>query len=534
MKEFDYIIIGGGSAGCVLANRLSEDPKVQVCLLESGPKESLIAQTPLMLATAMADPQRNWNRQTVPQPHLNGRRLYQPSGRGLGGGSAINSMVYVRGYRTDYDAWLAAGNAGWGWNDVLPYFRKSESHETGGSALHGDDGPLSVSHLRHVEKPTQVLLDAARECGYPVVDDFASGEAEGVGLFQVTQRRGLRCSAARAYLRGIRHRNNLLVRTGCHATRISIDQARRANGVEYRSGNHSASLVARREIVLSAGAVISPQLLMLSGIGHQQHLAKQGINCTQHLPGVGENFQDHLDVAMSFDVKNNFGLGISPQVMPRLIGGFFRFYLGDRRGIFASNVVEGGGFIRTNPELVAPDIQFHFITGNASNNGRKILTGHGITLAACVLRPESRGHIRLPNQDPMAAPLIDPQFLSSERDLETMISGVKAVKKILTSNAFSPWRLNQRAPDFELSDEQAIIEHIRANAGTAYHPSGTCKMGPAADEMAVVDPSLRVHGIRGLRVADTSIMPDIISGNTNAAAMMIGEKASDLIKTDWH
>ncbi|NIB45151.1 hypothetical protein HBA55_36570 [Pseudomaricurvus alkylphenolicus] len=536
VKKFDYVIVGGGSAGCVVANRLSEDPSVTVCLLEAGPKESRKGRIPLMLHALMGDPQRNWDRYTVKQPNLNNRAIYQPCGRGLGGGSAINSMIYIRGFKPDYDNWAAQGNFGWGYDDVLPYFKKSEDHQDGESEYHGVGGELSVSRLRHVERPTEVLLDAARECGYPVVDDFNHANVEGFAPYQVTQVNGERCSSARAFIEPAQSRPNLTVITGTHVSRVMFDGQEglpRASGVEYRQDGVTKTVEATREVVLSAGAVGSAQLLLLSGIGPAEHLQEMGIAQVADVPGVGQNFQDHIDVGMSFHAKPGFGLGISPQFMPRAIKGVWQYFAGGRRGVFASNVVEGGGFIRTNPEEDAPDVQFHFLSGNASNNGRSLNYGHSFTLTACVLRPNSRGQLRLAAADPMVPPAIDPCFLTQEGDLKTLVDGVKVVKQLLTSDAFKPYRKGQRFPDMALGSDEAIVEHIKANAGTAYHPVGTCKMGPESDSMAVVSPELSVRGVSGLRVADASIMPTIVSGNTNAPSIMIGEKASDLVKASW-
>lgn len=537
-NKFDYVIVGGGSAGCVLANRLSEDASVKVCLLEAGPGESRKGRIPLMLHALMGDPQRNWDRYTVEQPTLNNRNIYQPCGRGLGGGSAINSMIYIRGFKPDYDGWAAQGNTGWGYDDVLPYFKKSENHQDGETGVHGVGGELSVSRLRHLEKPTRVLMDAARECGYPVVEDFNLGNVEGFAPYQVTQVNGERCSSARAFIEPAQERPNLTVITGTHATRVMFDDQdsddqRRASGVEYRHEGKTEVVEATREVILSAGAIGSAQLLLLSGIGPGDHLQQFDIAQVSDVPGVGENFQDHIDVGMSFHAKAGFGLGISPQFIPRAIKGVWQYFGGGRRGVFASNVVEGGGFIRSKPDAEAPDIQFHFLSGNASNNGRSLNYGHSFTLTACVLRPNSRGQLRLAAADPMVPPTIDPQFLTEEGDLDTLIHGVKAVKKLLTSEAFKPYRNGQRSPEMPLDSDEDIVAHIKANAGTVYHPVGTCKMGPDTDPMAVVTPELYVRGVKGLRVADASIMPNIVSGNTNAPSIMIGEKASDLVKASW-
>lgn len=538
MQHFDYVIVGGGSAGCVLANRLSEDPKVSVCLLEAGPEESRKGRIPLLLHALMGDPQRNWNRETVAQPLLHNRRIYQPSGRGLGGGSAINSMIYIRGFRRDYDGWAALGNSGWSYDDVLPYFKKSERHADGASEVHGADGELSVGRLRYVDNATRVFLAAAKECGYSLVDDFNAGAAEGFAPYQVTQINGERCSSARAFLAPARLRANLRVITHALVTRVVFDTSNQASGVEYLSGSQRAGATvqlakAAREVILCAGAIGSAHLLLLSGIGPAKQLREFNVTPVCHLSGVGENLQDHIDAGMSFLASPGFGLGLSPQFAPRAIAGIWHYFAGGRRGVFASNVVEGGGFVRSDPALPEPDIQLHFLSGNASNNGRSLNFGHAFTLSACVLRPSSRGRIQLASGDPATAPAIDPQFLTGDGDLATLTFGVQSVKRLLCSKAFEPYRKMQQTPTFALDSEAAVVEHIKASAGTVYHPVGTCKMGPESDPMAVVSPQLCVHGVRGLRVADASIMPNIVSGNTNAPAIMIAEKASDMVKSTW-
>jgi len=531
LKQFDYIVVGGGSAGCVLANRLSEDSNISVCLLEAGPKESLKGRVPLFLHALMGDKQRNWDRYTVPQPALNNRPIYQPCGKGLGGGSAINSMIYIRGFKPDYDNWAQLGNDGWSYDDVLPYFKKSESYQHGASDFHGVDGELSVSDLRHIEKPTQILLDAAQECGYPIANDFNQPVTEGFAPYQVTQVNGERCSSSRAFLNPVKNRDNLTVITGTQVYKV-LFEGNKTVGVAYIENGEKKQILCQQEVILSAGAIGSAQLLLLSGIGPAEQLKQHNIEMIHELPGVGENFQDHLDVGISFHAKSGFGLGISPQFMPRAIKGVWQYLFGGRKGVLASNVVEGGGFVRSEPDLIAPDIQFHFLSGNASNNGRSLNYGHSFTMTACVLRPKSRGTLKLQSADVKQSPIIDPKFLSKEGDLDTLVHGVKVVKKILESKSFSPYRKKQRSPEMQLNTDTEIIEHIKQNSGTVYHPVGTCKMGPDNDPMAVVNPQLCVRGVTGLRVADASIMPNIVSGNTNAPSIMVGEKASDLVKAE--
>jgi choline dehydrogenase-like flavoprotein len=530
--EVDYIVVGGGSAGCVLAARLSEDRSVSVALLEvGGSNDGVLNRVPTGAAVHIISRNAcNWAFSTVPQPGFAGRRGYQPRGRGLGGSSAINAMVYLRGQREDYDDWVADGAHGWGWNDVLPYFRRSENNERPGlnGACHGRGGPLNVADLRSPHPFAAIFIEAAQQAGLPRNDDFAGETQEGVGWYQVTQKNGERWSVARAYLDPARGRPNLTIETGAFATQVLFD-GRRAVGVRYTQGGQVRELRARREVLLAAGALQSPQLLLVSGIGPGTHLQQLGIPTVADLP-VGENLQDHPDIIINRRVDNTDLLGLSPAGAWKLMRG-----IGDwrreRRGVLTSNFAEAGAFVRTLPDQARPDLQLHFVIGMVDNHNRTLHWGHGMSCHSCPLRPKSRGVLRLASRDMHDAPLIDPRFLSHEDDLETLVRGFKLVRRIFAQPAFAPF--DGANPERELyhadvRTDDEIRAAIRAHADTIYHPVGTCRMG--SDDRAVVDPQLRVRGIEGLRVIDASVMPTLVSGNTNAPVVMIAERASDLIR----
>ncbi|MCK5771139.1 choline dehydrogenase [Algiphilus sp.] len=523
---YDYIIIGGGSAGCVLANRLSEDPETTVCLLEAGPADkSPFVRIPLGMAALLRSPSLNWAFRTEPQAGLGGRRGYQPRGKVLGGSSSINAMVYIRGHRSDYDGWAEAGNSGWSFDEVLPYFKRAENQERGADAFHGVGGPLNVADLRSPHAICDDFIAAAEEQGHKRVSDFNGPDMEGVGYFQVTQQAGDRCSAAKAYLEPVADRPNLTIITEAYATRIDME-GKRAVGVRYRKDDASHHVGARKEVLVSAGALQSPQLLMLSGIGPREELDQHGIPICHELAGVGANLQDHLDYVTAVKSPSKEPLGIS------LSGGWqmlqaLRTYRRFRTGKLTSNVAEAGGFLRSDPSLAAPDLQLHFAVAILDDHGRKLHSGHGYSCHVCLLTPKSRGRVGLHSANPMAAPRIDPAFLSEDEDLERLVKGFRRMQEILNAPAMARHRGRDIYTAHVRTDEQ-IRSAIRQRADTVYHPVGTCRMGRDSD--AVVDEQLRVHGVAGLRVVDASIMPTVVRGNTNAPTIMIGEKAAEMIR----
>ncbi len=522
---FDFVIVGAGSAGCVLANRLSENPKHRVCLLEAGvPDKSVLIHTPVGVAAILPTKYLNWAFHTEPQPGLNGRRGFQPRGKVLGGSSSLNAMIYIRGHPSDYDHWASLGNVGWGYADVLPYFKRAQNQERGANHYHGAGGPLNVADIRSPNPVGQTFLEAASQVQLPRSDDFNGPQQEGVGPYQVTQLNGERHSAAKAYLTPILSRPNLEVVTGAKATRILLEEGR-AVGIAYRKDRTDHEVRAEREVILSGGALQSPQLMLLSGIGPGEELTRHGIDVVHELNGVGRNLHDHIDYVFCNKAKTTETFGFSLAGAAKIVQAIFE-YRRNRTGRLTSNFAETGGFLKTDPGLEAPDIQLHFVVGIVDNHNRNFHAGHGYSLHVCVLRPKSRGEIGLNSPDPLAAPRIDPNFLADESDMETLLRGFKLSRQILEAPAFDPIRGKLLYLDKVHSDDEIRAE-IRQRADTVYHPVGSCKMG--VDEMAVVDPSLKVRGLEGLRVADASIMPTIIGGNTNAPAIMIGEKASDMI-----
>ncbi|WFU34019.1 choline dehydrogenase [Bradyrhizobium brasilense] len=528
---FDFVVIGAGSGGCAVAGRLSEDPATSVALLDAGgTNDNWVVTTPGALVLMVAGTVNNWAFNTVPQKGLNGRIGYQPRGKGLGGSSAINAMVYIRGHRADYDHWAALGNAGWAFADVLPYFKRSEDNSDFDDEYHGKGGPLAVNKLRSGNPIQQTFLQAAQEAQFRIREDFNADDHEGLGIYQVTQRNGERWSAARAYVHPhIGRRPNLRVETNAHATRI-LFEGKRAVGVEYRHGKELKQLRARREVLLAAGAFQSPQLLMLSGVGDAAALGKHGLASVHHLPGVGQNLQDHPDFIFGYMSDNPNFAGISLKGMPRLVRAIMQ-YRRERRGPLTSNFAECGGFLKTRPDLDIPDIQLHFGMAMVDDHGRKRHGGTGFSCHVCLLRPKSRGSVALAGSDPMQAPLIDPNFLGEEADLESMVAGYKTTRRLMEAPAL---RALQQKDVFtsNVRTDDDIRSILRERVDTVYHPVGTCKMGNTTDPLAVVDPKLRVHGLEGLRVVDASIMPTLIGGNTNAPTIMIGEKAADMIRAE--
>jgi choline dehydrogenase len=529
-KQFDYVIVGAGSAGCVLANRLTASGKNSVLLLEAGPKDSNIwIHVPLGYGKLFKDTSVNWMYQTEPEPGLNGRCIFQPRGKVLGGSSSINGLLYVRGQHEDYDRWRQLGNSGWGFDDVLPYFKKAEDQARGADDFHGAGGPLPVSDWRHPDPLSQAFIAAAAETGIPRNSDFNGGAQEGAGFFQTTTRRGRRASTAVSYLRPARQRNSLRVETSALAQRILFD-GRRAEAVEYRNASGVIQTArARKEILVSSGAYNSPQLLQLSGVGPADLLRSHGIDVVLDAPGVGNDLQDHLQVRMVMRCAKSVTLNDVVNSPLRQIWAGLQ-YAAFRKGPLTIAAGTAGAFFKTNPRLATPDIQIHFLPFSTDRMGEKLHPYSAFSASVCQLRPESRGSLRIRSADPTVPPEIRINYLATEVDRSANVEGLKILRKILHAPALRSFVTEELDPGAKVSTDEDLLNYCRARGSTIYHPTSTCRMGN--DPLAVVDQRLRLRGIEGLRVIDGSIMPDLVSGNTNAAIIMVAEKASEMILQD--
>ena len=525
-EAFDYVVVGAGSAGCVLAARLTEDGRHRVLLLEAGPEDRYPwIHIPIGYGKTMFHPVYNWGFHTDPDPGMGGRRLYWPRGRCLGGSSSINGLIYVRGQPEDYDAWAAAGNDGWSWRDVFPHFIRMEHNSRGAGPWHGGDGPQWCSDIGVKHELMEAIIAGGQQLGVPRNDDFNGERQEGVGYYQLFTRKGWRCSSAVGYLRPARGRPNLAVRTGAHATRVIFD-GRRAVGVEYRRGGRLETARAAREVILAAGAIQSPQLLQLSGVGPGALLQEHGIPVVAEAPGVGENLQDHLQLRMIFKVAKPI---TTNDELNSLVG---RMRMGmqwlfGRKGPLAVGINQGGLFTRVLPESRTPDIQFHFATLSADVAGGNVHPWSGCTFSVCQLRPESRGRVRITTKDPFAAPSMQPNYLSAPLDQRCAVAALRFSRRLAQAPALQPYLAEEHRPGPQAASDGDLLEFARQYGQTIFHPSGTCRMG--RDAGAVVDPQLRVRGVERLRVVDCSIMPTLVSGNTHAPVVMIAEKASAMI-----
>ncbi|RKE70599.1 GMC family oxidoreductase [Pseudorhodoplanes sinuspersici] len=525
-NRYDYVIVGGGSAGCVLAARLSENPDIRVCLIEAGPRDrNPLIHIPLGVMRLINHPRLNWRYWSTPQQHAADRPIYLPRGRVLGGSSSINGSIYMRGHRADYDDWAKWGNPGWSYADVLPYFRKSENNEQfQDSPYHGRGGPMNVTDLESYNPLVDIMCEAAESLQLARTADFNGKEQEGFGRRQVTVRRGRRESAATAFLRNARSRPNLTIICNALVSRIVFEN-RRATRVEFKQDDKPRSLSAKREIVLAAGAFASPAILMRSGIGNGPALQELGIGVLHHAPQVGSNLQDHISAAVQYSSPTTMPYGLSLRSMPWLAWSFLQYPL-FRRGLLANTILHAGGFVKSRPDLDRPDIQFILLPAERTPEGR-VGIGHGYGLVTLLLRPRSSGIVTLAGRDPDRAPVIDPRFYSEMEDLDDMVRGLRFARRVLEAPAWQHVRGEELRPGPSVQSDEALKDYIRATSVTCFHPVGTCRMGPDAND--VVDAQLRVRGVEGLRVVDASIMPRMIGGNTNAPVIMIAEKAADMI-----
>ena len=534
-KTYDYIVVGAGSAGCVLAARLSEDPRNQVLLLEAGPPDrSPWIHLPIGYGKTMWSPVYNWKFETDPDPNMNGRRIYWPRGKTLGGSSSINGLIYIRGQAEDYDHWAELGNEGWSFEDVLPYFIKSEGNERGDSQFHGGKGPLQVSDIGAKHELIEAFIAGAQERGVPRTDDFNGASQEGAGYYQLTTRNGLRCSTAKGYLTEAKRRPNLHIETDAQATGL-VMRGKRVVGVNYVQHGQQKAAMAGGEVVLSAGAIQSPQLLQLSGIGPRALLEGLGVPVAHDLPGVGENLQDHLQIRLSYECTKP----ITTNDQLNTLFGQAKLgleWLIHRSGPLAVGINQGGCFMHAlrdehgKPVTKTPDIQFHVSTLSADMAGGKVHPYSGFTMSVCQLRPESRGYVRIRSRDPLQPPSMQPNYLDTDLDRRTNVAAVRAARAIAQSQAMAPYVKREVKPGPSAQSDEELLEFCRNNGATIFHPSGTCRMG--RDAMAVVDSRLRVHGVKGIRVVDCSVMPTLVSGNTNAPVVMMAEKAADMIRED--
>ena len=518
---YDYAIIGAGSAGCVLANRLTEEGKTTVLLLEAGASDQPQAIHIPAAFSKLLKTEYDWAYYTEKQAYLNNRELYWPRGKVLGGSSSLNAMIYIRGNSHNYDHWHDLGNEGWNYSQVLPYFKKAENQERGACQYHGTGGLLNVGNLRYINPLSYVFLKACQEVGWTENCDFNGLQQEGFGFYQVTQKNGKRHSTAAAYLKPIWHRSNLTIQTRAQVTQLMFEGTK-VVGLTYIQNGKTHQISISKEVILSGGAINSPQLLMLSGIGAAAHLQDLGIPIVVDLPGVGQNLQDHLAVPVAYQCTQPLSLENA-----RTPDNFLKYLLW-KKGPLTSNVGEAGGFVKSKPDLSYPDLQFLFAPVYFLNHGFTKPEGHGFTLGPTLLYPQSKGDIKLRSNNPLEPPIIQPNYLTNAADLPPLVEGVKLARKIVQARAFDSFRGEELVPGNQVQQEEDIEEFIRNHAQTLYHPVGTCKMGH--DAMAVVNSQLQVHGVQGLRVVDASIMPSIVGGNTNAPTIMIAEKAADLIK----
>jgi choline dehydrogenase len=527
--SFDYIVVGAGSAGCVLANRLTASGRHRVLLLEAGGEDRNIwIHVPIGYARLFADAKHNWLYNSEPEPALNGRQIIQPRGKVLGGSSSINGLLYIRGQAEDFNHWRQLGNAGWSFEDVLPYFRRSEDQQRGADELHGAGGPLSVSDVSEGHPLCEAFIEACEQAGLPRTDDFNGASQEGAGYFQLTTRNGRRWSTARGYLKPARKRHNLAVISNALTTRI-LFEGRRAVGVEYRKDGATHMARANAEVIVSGGAFNSPQLLQLSGVGPADLLQQHGIDVIADMKGVGADLQDHYQARFNYRCTTRNTINdMMGSITGRVVAGLRYGLL--RKGFLTIGAGYAGGFFKTDPAMATPDVQFHFILFSADAVGQKLHPWPGFLASVCQLRPESRGFVRIKSADPSQAPAIQPRYMTAQADRDCMVAGMQLLRRVMGQPAIRRTIDAELTPGPKVASDAELLDFARAKGTTVFHPTSTCRMG--SDVTAVVDERLRVHGFAGLRVADASIMPTVVSGNTNAACVMIGEKASDMILAD--